>query len=158
MNTDHIISDIFQATRRESIQHAFWRVESAIIIAITIVTTGLCLLNIFFLPEMWWMWLLFGILGEAALVYTGMHDKKLMAKLASKIFYARLSPGQLQTAQLKHAMTAALDFHRGVFGVVSSGQVTTLGQVALDMDHWVVHVFRIIGHLDQVITTPTVFD
>ncbi len=156
MNTDHIISDIFRATRRETLQYAFWRIESAVVIAIAIVMTGLSLLNIFFLPAMWWMWLLFGIIGEAALIYTGMQDKKLMAKLASKLFYERLSPNQMQTPQLKQAMIAALDFHRSVFGMVSGGQVTTIGEIAIDMDQWVVHVFRIIGHLDQVITTPTV--
>ncbi len=156
MNSDHIITDIFRATRREAMQYAFWRPESAIVISISILMTGLCLLNIFFLPNMWWMWLLFGILGEIALIYTGMQDKKLMAKLASKLFYDRLSLGKLHTPQLKQAMTAALDFHRHVFNMVSNGRVTTLGEIAIDMDQWVVHVFRVIGHLDQVMTTPTV--
>ena len=156
MNTDLIISDIFQASRREMLQYAFWRVESAIIIALTIVMTGLCLLNIFFLPEMGWIWLGFGVLGEAALIYTGTQDKVMMAKLASKLFYTRLGPNEMQTPQLKHAMSAALDFHRGVFGVVSSGKFTNLGELAIDMDHWVAYMFRIVGHLDQVITTPSV--
>ena len=156
MNTDLILSDIFKASRREMLQYAFWRVESAIIIALTIVMTGLCLLNIFFLPEMGWMWLGFGVLGEAALIYTGTQDKVMMAKLASKLFYTRLGPNEMQTPQLKHAMSAALDFHRGVFGVVSSGKFTNLGELAIDMDHWVAYMFRIVGHLDQVITTPSV--
>ena len=156
MNTDLILSDIFKASRREMLQYAFWRIESAIVIAFTIVMTGLSLLNIFFIPEMGWMWLAFGVLGEAALIYTGTQDKALMAKLASKLFYAHLGPNKLHTPQLKHAMSAALDFHRGVFGVVTSGKFTNMGELAIDMDHWVVHVFRIVGHLDQVIMTPSI--
>lgn len=158
MNNEHIIAEILQTSRRQIVQYAFWRWESAAIIALTVVLTGLCLLDIFLPPQMWWVWLLFGLIGEALLIWTGMNDKKLMAKMASKLFYEQLGPAQLTTPQLKQTMLAALNFHRDIFGAVASGRETNVGEIALDMDNWVVHVFRVINHLDKVVSNPRVLD
>lgn len=158
MNNEHIIAEILHTSRRQIVQYAFWRWESGVIIALSLLMTGLSLLDIFLTPQMWWMWLLFGLIGEAVLIWTGMNDKKLMAKMASKLFYEQLGPAQLSTPQLKQAMSAALDFHRGIFGAVASGRETNVGEIALDMDNWVVHVFRVINHLDKVVSNPRVLD
>jgi len=143
-----------QNARRELLYYAIFRPESAIILVISIVMTGLSLLNIFWFPESWWLWLLFGIAGEAVIIATTMRDQQTLSRIAAKLFYKEFDTKRLQLAELQHKAATALEYHHTIFEEIVRRKTAEMSLIAADMDEWVARMFRVAQGLDTVVASP----
>lgn len=143
-----------QNARRELLHYAIFRPESAIILVISIIMTGLSLLNIFWFPEYWWLWVLFGIIGEVVIVATTLRDQKTLSRIASKLFYKGFDFKRIQLPELQQKAATALEYHHTIFEEIVRRQTAELTQIAADMDEWVARMFRVAQGLDTVVASP----
>jgi hypothetical protein len=75
-----------QQIQKAVLSYAVFRPESAVVIAITIILIGLSLLNLSWLPGKWWLWLLFGLVGEALILLTTLRDEDLYKQVMDQMF------------------------------------------------------------------------
>jgi hypothetical protein len=95
------------------------RPESAIIIVLSLVMAGLCLANRFWLPAMWWAWLLFGLAGLSAIVWLSVRDSRFFHPILLKIFTQRVDRNVLRMPELKDNVDTALSSHRALFDEIA---------------------------------------
>ena len=74
-----------QSARRSALIQGFLRIETIIVLVISLIMATLCWLNVFWLPETWWLWLLMGGIGACAMAWTSTRDPKLVRNLANDI-------------------------------------------------------------------------
>ena len=144
--------DILSHAKKQAVLHALFRPESALVLSISILLTGLCLLNMFWVPAMWWMWLLFGVLGVAAIVIASVSDEKYVRQLALKLFYEHYDKTRLRLPELKQSVSQALDYHRLIFQEISERPHAPLASIALDMDQLVAGIYRVAYMLDAFVS------
>lgn len=159
MKTVDAVDNIISTSRRQLLHYAILRPESAIVLVVTMLILLLCVLRVYWYPEMWWFWLALGGLTEGLILWTTMTDEKHRSKLSSRLFYQRYSPDQILTPELRQTMSTTLNYHRDIFGEVARRGVTTgLGEIVLEMDNWVVHMFRVVQGIDTFVKNPELID
>ena len=143
--------------RRRIWAHALLRPESGLILAFSIIMTGLCLLKIFWFPETWWLWLLFGVIGVGVIIILSLRDKDFQQKVTVELFYEQFNTSKFRTNELKKLVSQALDYHRSIYHEISALNAP-LGMVLVDMDEWVTNVFNVAKSLDAFVKDPKVID
>jgi len=143
--------DLKQRAKRAVIGHAFFRSESALTIALTI-------LLIVFLPHpwpwwRWWYWLIFGLLAEALIVYTSLTDQRTMEVVVGEMLRERYRPARLKTAAYRDKVTQALDYRAQIERIIQTMPAGPLrdhlrGSIA-DVDTWIGSIYTIAQRLDD---------
>ena len=92
--------------RRALLSYAFFRWESAVTLAMTLLLAIL-------LPDPfrgavplwgWWMWIVLGVLAEALIVGTTLTDLDVRARIASQLFRDRLNLDALSDSDLRQQL------------------------------------------------------
>ncbi len=94
------------------IQYAFFRWESAVIIALTILLTAL-----FPRPFAWWPiwgWPLLGAIGLAGIVITSLTDAETNARVLLDLFQEQFNPRQVKDQALRAKVETALEYQRRI--------------------------------------------
>ena len=105
-------SDIQKRAQSAVLQYAFFRWESALVIALTIV--------LFFLlprPFPWWPrygWLVLGLCGLAALVYSSLTDAETNAKVLLRLFQEQFDTERIRDKELRADLETALEYQRRI--------------------------------------------
>jgi hypothetical protein len=147
-----------QEARKQVASYALFRPESAVIIALTIFGTGLALFDLLLPHAWWWVVLLLGVAATIILLLTTLRDKKFLGQISSRLFYDRFDTRTLDTPELRRSVLKALEFHRDVFKTIRSRPAAPLGQIALTMDEWVIHVYNVANQVDTFVRDPYVVD
>ncbi len=139
--------------------HAFFRVESAIVIAMTIVLTGLSaigLLDALAFFKMWWQpwyWLVFGLVAEALILFSTLTDPEEGRKAVAAMLEERFNPGSLENRALGERIAKALGYREGIEKVIRearSGLLRShLEDDARQVDRWLDHIYRLAQRLDN---------
>ena len=149
------VNNIISTSKRQLLKYAITRLESTLLLSFSVVMVTCCLMRLYWYPEMWWFWLLLGVLGEIVIIYTTMQDERSLSKITSQMFYKQYSPNSLTTPELRRVMGAALSYHREIFAEVSRRRNSAgLGDIAVEMDSWVIHLFRVVRGIDSFLTNP----
>jgi chromosome segregation ATPase len=98
------------------IEHALTRIESALLIA------GTLLLSFFnpvvrFAPEApfpWWIWTILGSLGWLAIIYSSLTDPQTSAKVMSQLLREQLALSEIKDKTLRQRVDAMVDYVREV--------------------------------------------
>ena len=143
--------DFLKQAKKQACLHALFRPESAFILSVSILMTGLCVLNIFWFPGTWWMWILFGLIGIAAIVLSSANDKHYQHEVALRLFYERYDKTRLKMPELKQSVSQALDYHKLLFQEISERPHAPLANIALDMDQLVAGIYRVAYMLDAFV-------
>ncbi|MEZ4866673.1 MAG: hypothetical protein R3C14_35465 [Caldilineaceae bacterium] len=107
-----IRSDLQQRAQGAILQYAILRWESAIVVAATIV-----LFFLFRRPFSWWPpfgWLLLGVVGVLAIVYSSLNDAETNARVLLDLFQEQFNPRQIRDKELRQDVENALEYQRRI--------------------------------------------
>jgi hypothetical protein len=105
-------SELQKKARSGVLQQAFFRWESAVVLAGTIVLTGLLSRPFSWWPV--WGWPLLGLLGLVALLYSGLTDAEAKGAALLALFEERFDPHQIQDLALRREVEATLEYQRQI--------------------------------------------
>jgi hypothetical protein len=133
------------------LQHAFFRTESALIIA------GSMLLAFFvpYLPvPLWqpWFWVAGGVLAEIGLGVATLLDPKINAAVVARLLRTDFDADRIRTPETRARVEQALEYRKRIEGTLSAqpGGVLRdhLNQIALDIDQWIANIYALAVRLD----------
>jgi hypothetical protein len=136
---------------RAIVEHAVFRLESALTIALTIIL-------IFLVPEpfpwwQWWYWLILGLAGEALVIYTSVTDETTARQVTADLLRQEFNPSDIGGAPYRQRVERALDYRRRIEEHVSSTQKGILRdhllQTTAGIGDWVASVFGLAKRLDR---------
>ncbi len=135
---------------RAIVAHAFFRLESALTIALTLI-----LIFVFPTPFpwwQWWYWLVLGVVGEALIVYTSIVDESTGRQVVSEMFREKFNPGELRNPKHRAKVEQALDYRRRI------EEITRQQEPGVLRDHlennmaaltdWIANIFRLAKRLE----------
>jgi len=143
-------NELKQRVTRAIITHAFFRLESALIIAMTIILTTL-----FPMPFpwwQWWYWLVFGLVGEALVVYTSITDEVTSRRIVADMLRQEFNPREIRSAEYRQRVEKALEYRQRIEEHVRGAEAGVLRDHLLDttagIADWVANVFGLAKRLD----------
>jgi hypothetical protein len=132
------------------LSYAFFRLESALTIALTIV-----LLFLFPTPFAWWRWwywLLIGVIAESLIIYTSMSDVATGARVVAEMLRQEFNPEELRSKKYRERMERALEYRERIEGVVRLTREGVLkehlNETAREITDWLAQIFRLSKRLD----------
>jgi hypothetical protein len=145
-----IRSDIEKRAQSAIFQYAIFRWESALVIALTLI--------LFFLvprPFPWWPragWIVLGIMGLIAVIYTSLTDADSNARVVLRLFQEQFDPGRVRDKELRKDVETALEYQRRIEtqvrsqgrSLIRSRLEETAGQIA----NWVANIYALALRLD----------
>jgi hypothetical protein len=144
-------SDIQKRAQSAVLQYAFFRWESALVIGITIV--------LFFLlprPFAWWPrygWLVLGLCGLAALVYSSLTDAETNAKVVLRLFQEQFDTGRIRDKELRADLETALEYQRRIEVQVRQQDRPLLrdrlDETANQITQWIANMYALALRLDS---------
>ncbi|MGQ9595657.1 MAG: hypothetical protein ACUVXH_14175 [Anaerolineae bacterium] len=150
MARSRLSRDLERRTRWAMVAYAFFRWESAVTVAGTIL--------LFFLypqPFPWWKpwyWLVLGAVGEVALLVASVTDPETGRRVVQDLFRERYNPREIRDRDLRAQMEKALDYRRRIEEKVLGTREGVLREHLMDsarrMDEWVAFIYRLASRLD----------
>jgi hypothetical protein len=134
------------------LQHAVFRWESAVVIGLTIVLTGL---SIVFKPfaGAWLASLVGGLLGEAALVYSSLYDPETGRRVVANMLRDEFHPERLLDKQLQQQISEAFDYRSRIEAAIRERRDTVLkdnlSETARQIDEWLENIYSLAQRLDR---------
>ena len=149
MSTDGTIIDhIRQDAQRALIRNAFFRLESALVLAGTI---ALSVFNPFSLWP-WWVWTLIGVLGEAAVVISSLTDKGEMRKVMESLFREKYNTSGIRDRELRGKLDEAEQYRQRIQQVVeqqTSGLLRDrMAETTAQIYDWIANMVRLARRID----------
>jgi len=139
-----------QRVTKAIIAHAFFRLESALTIALTIIL-------VFLFPSpfpwwRWWYWLVLCLGGEILIVYSSITDEATARRVVADMLHHEFNPREIHTAQYRQRVEKALEYRRRIeehtqrsgAGVLRDHLLDTTADIA----DWVANVFGLAKRLD----------
>jgi hypothetical protein len=143
-------SDIQKRAQSAIIQHAFFRWESALVIGLTIV--------LFFLlprPFAWWPrygWLVLGLCGLAALVYSSLTDAESNARVVLRLFQEQFDTSRIRDKALRKDVETAMEYQRRIEVQVRQQDRPLLRdrleETAAEITQWIANMYALSLRLD----------
>lgn len=143
-------SELRKKAQSAILQYAFFRWESAVVLAGTILLTA-------FLrhPFPWWPvwgWPLLGLLALAALVYSSLIDAETNARVLSELFQQQFDPRNVKDHALRQEVEAALEYQRRIEAQTrrqrSGALRDRLENTANQLSDWVNNIYKLALKLD----------
>jgi hypothetical protein len=144
--------------RRALWSYAFFRFESAVTIAATVVLSGLALAQVPWLPGQWWMWLAAGVVAETLLIYSTVTDKNALREANSKLLGEQFDLSTIRNKTLRERVAKALEYYNQIMqSLQSGGRVSnSLSELTDELEGWVGQVYRLGQTLDVYSQTPMI--
>lgn len=136
--------------RRAMVAHAFYRLESALTIALTILLA-------FFVPRpfdwwRWWYWVLLGVAAETLIVYTSLTDARTGQEVVAALLRERFDPSTIKTRAYRDKLHQALTYRDQIEAIVTQMPAGVLRDHLLDsttgIADWIGSIFAIARRLD----------
>lgn len=146
-----------QATRA-ILSHALFRLESAFIIALTIVV-------VFLFPHpygwwQWWMWLVLGTVAEGLIIYTSVTDPETGRQVVAGMLRQQFNPRALRSPQIRGRMDRALEYREQIEETIRQRRdgalKAHLRETTARVDDWLAHIFNLAQRLDRYEQDPIV--
>ncbi len=147
---------LLKQAQRQAYIYAALRPESIVLLAFAMLMAGLSLLRVFWFPQWWWAWLMFGIASSGVMMWSITRDETFRQKVVIKLFYDRLNQDRLHLPDLKTSVAQALDYHRLLFRAVAERPHAPLAEIALDMDELVTRIYEVAYMLDKFVSNEKI--
>ena len=145
-----IRSELQKKAQSAILQYAFFRWESAVILAGTILLTAL-----FSHPFSWWPvwgWPLLGLLGLAAIVHSSLTDAETNARILQELFQEQFDPRRIRDQDLRGDVETALEYQRHIEAQVRGQRAGVLRDrledTANQLSNWTGNIYRLALRLD----------
>jgi hypothetical protein len=143
-------SQLKQRAGQAIVAHAFFRLESALTIALTII-----LFFLFPTPFPWWQrwyWLVIGLVAEVLIVYTSVTDEMTSRRVVADMLRQEFNPSEIRLAEYRQRVEKALEYRQRIEerlrsagpGVLRDHLLETTAGIA----DWVANVFGLARRLD----------
>lgn len=135
---------------RAILSAAFFSVESAVIVALSIVLFGLG-----YQPFEWWQsayWLIFGALAEAVYLGVSVTDPKAAQRVVNDMLSERFDPGDIQNASARERLKRALEYRRLILeaGARHSGAMRhNIESTASEVTTWIEQIYMLARRMDS---------
>ena len=144
-------TDVQKKAQSHLIQYAIFRWENAVILGLAIVLT------VTFQPSIpWWPpfgWLLLGIVGVAAIIYSSLTDAETNAKVLLDLFQQQFDPKQIKDKELRGEVESALEYQRRIELQIREQQEglirDRLESTANQMTDWIANIYALALQLDS---------
>ena len=160
MSRKPLSEEMEQQIRKMVLSYAFFRPESALVIAITILFVGLSLVNLPWFPGEWWLWSLFGLVAEALIMLTTLRDEKLYKQVMANLFRQEFDVKKLRSPDLRQKLSKALEYRDLIVKEVEREEDPVLDDYLSDMarglEGWIAQVHRLAQGLDVYQHDPVI--
>jgi hypothetical protein len=137
-------------TWQAMLSYAFFRVESALTIALILVLV--VLLPQPFAVWRWWYWLVLGAVAEGLIIYTSLTDPATGRHVVEEMLREEYNPGTLRDLRYRERLQKALDYHRRMDELVhETGNELLRERLAAaltSVDDWTANMYRVSTRLD----------
>lgn len=132
------------------LSYAFFRLESALTIALSIVL-------IFLYPApfhwwRWWYWLILGLIGEALIVTTSLNDAATAQKVVADMLRHSCNPAEIQSAPLRAQVERALEYRQRIGDSLARAPAGVmrdhLQETTTGIADWIGNIFNLARRLD----------
>lgn len=144
-------NELKQRATRAIITHAFFRLESALTIALTIIL-------VFLFPQpfpwwQWWYWLILGVAGEVLVIYSSITDEMTARRVVSDMLRQEFNPGEIRAPEFRQRVEKALDYRQRIEEHTRGLEAGLLRDHLLDttagVADWVASVFGLAKRVDR---------
>ena len=146
--------------RRAMIQHAFFRPESAVVIALTLLLAAFGPSVIEIMPA--WGWLLAGAAAELAIVYSSYSDPETGRKVVAEMLNDEFEPEHLSDPKLQLQVEEALDYRTRInLAIRERGPSVlrdNLADTASQIDEWLENIYSLAKRLDRFKREKSILD
>jgi type I restriction-modification system DNA methylase subunit len=144
-----------EKTRRALWSYAFFRIESALTIAGTLVLSVLAARDVPWLPGQWWMWLAAGVVAEAFIIYSTVSDQSLLKTKENQLFSEQFDFSKLRNKTLREKVSKALEYRNSIIQEIERKDNKAVDQglraMTSELEGWITQVY----HLAQVLDVYT---
>ena len=150
-----------QRAQQAILQYAFFRPESALIIALTLLLTAFAVLadfGAFSLPGIldavpWLAWLGGGIVAEAAIVYSSLTDPEAHRRVVAAMLRQEFQPERLRHSWLQQQVEEAFKYRERITAAIRERRDSVLkdhlADTAGQLDEWLEEVYGLAQRLDR---------
>jgi chromosome segregation ATPase len=145
-------------TRQALWSYAFFRFESAITIAATIILTGLSMAGVDWLPGKWWMWLAAGLVAETLLIYSTVTDKRALSDVSGKMLGQQFDLSAFRNKGVRERVAKALEYYHQIMQALQNGGGISgkLSELTNELEGWDKQVYKLGQHLDNYSQNPMI--
>lgn len=144
-----IRTEIQREARNNILQYAIFRWESAVVIALTLLVYFLAPGPLGLPRE---LWLLLGVAGLGALVYSSLNDAETNARVILEIFQEKFDPHKLKDKALRKEVEEALEYQRRIELQVRNQPAglirDRLNDAANQLSEWVSNIYQLSRRVD----------
>lgn len=148
MSSESVLERIEQEARRALIRNAFFRLESAIVVAGTILLSVFNPLGLW--P--WWVWAILGVVAEAAVVISSLTDRGEMRKVMESLFREKYNTGGIRDRELRAKLEEAEQYRQRIQQVVeqqASGILRDrMADTTAQIYDWIANMVRLARRID----------
>lgn len=146
--------------RQYALQYGIFRPESALIIALTAIAVVLSLTGTPWMPGAWWMWLIGGLIAEAAIIVTTLRDERLQQQMIHRLFSEQFNTRVLRSAELRQKVAKALEYRELLVTEIERRPDpmldAQLSDTARGMEEWVEQIYRLALGIDAYLNDPII--
>jgi chromosome segregation ATPase len=140
--------------QRAILQHAFFRWESGVVIALTVLLAAFSALfadvSVLLAP---WVWLLGGTIAEALLVYSSLSDPENNRQVIATMLKDEFHPERLADKRLREQVQEALDYRSRITTAIRERRESVLkdnlSATAGQIDEWLESIYNLAQRLDR---------
>lgn len=141
-----------EQAKKDLLQYALFRPESAIVLALGIIGAGLRAINVPWMPGEWWMWLAGGGLGFGGIALSTLKDPKFFQSVVSKTFVEQYDLTQIRSKELRAQVQQAIDYREMIVKEIQRQDNPVLDEHLMDAarrtEDWISQVYRLAQTLD----------
>jgi hypothetical protein len=136
--------------RSAILQYAFFRWESAVVLAGTILLTVLLPY-----PFPWWPiwgWPFIGLLGLAGIIYSSLTDAETNARVLLELFQQQFDPREIESDELRQEVRTALEYQQRIETQIRRQRAGVLRDrledTANQLSDWIGNIYKLARKLD----------
>jgi hypothetical protein len=152
----NLLDSIAQKVDRHILREAFFCMESACTIALCLLLAGLSYMKFLWFQNLWWVWLVLGVVGVAAIIWSRTSDAKTKHELTTSMLKEHVDEkSQLKSPDLKMDVQQAWEHRNRVLNELIAGVgYNAAAQVQPQLDTWMLRMSDLARQLDQVPMPP----
>ncbi|MGW8317833.1 MAG: hypothetical protein ACWGPS_01210 [Candidatus Promineifilaceae bacterium] len=143
--------DLEKRAQQAMLQHAVFRWESAMVIALTLLLAALGPSLIEAVPG--WAWLVGGLVAEAAIIYSSYTDPETGRKVVAEMLQDEFHPEVLEDRRLQEQVQEALDYRSRITAAIRERRDSVLKdnltETARQIDEWLESIYSLAQRLDR---------
>ncbi len=138
--------ELEKRVKRAYIENAFFRWESAVIIALTLILTVVAFTQLGNTP-LSLLPVIIGLLAEAAIVASSLTDKQLYQKIMAEALHREFDPKHIDDKALREQFLKAVNYRRRIEAAIQEQPdnllKNELQQAASQIDNWIEHIYNL---------------